>query len=170
MKFKVLCGCAVFLFAVATGSAQTKITLSGKCDKPTILQSVPVGDMDGHAFVLDQGKCATMGEVGGAKSKEGMYSERGEMRGTHAKVWGFFLESYDSGDKIFYTYQSTGTMTTGGGVSKSTNSWQMVGGTGKMKGIKGSGTCESTGNANGDGGDEFTCTGTYTLATAAPAM
>ncbi len=168
MKFKVLGGCALFLFSVASGSAQTKVTSTGKCDKPTVMQSVPLGDTDGHAFVLDQGKCATTGEVAGAQSKEGLYSEHGEMRGTHAKVWGFYVETYDSGDKIFYTYQSTGTMKTDGNVLKATNTWQMVGGTGKMKGIKGSGTCASTGND--DGTDSYTCTGTYTLATAAPAM
>ncbi len=45
-----------------------------------------------------------------------------------------FVETFDSGDKIFYTYQATG----------------------KMKGIKGSGTCKTTGTA--DGGLEYTRT------------
>jgi hypothetical protein len=36
-----------------------------------------------------------------------------------------------------------------------------------MKGIKGSGTCKLTGTP--DGGLEYTCTGEYTLAAAAPA-
>jgi hypothetical protein len=36
-----------------------------------------------------------------------------------------------------------------------------------MKGIKGSGTCKTTGTA--DGGLEYTCTGKYTIAAAAAA-
>jgi hypothetical protein len=43
----------------------------------------------------------------------------------------------------------------------------MTGGTGKMKGIKGSGTCKTNGTA--DGGLEYTRTGEYTLGGAAPA-
>ena len=71
----------MFLFAIASGSAQTKVTSSGKCDKPTVMQSVALGDTDGHAFMVDQGKRVTTGEVAGAQSKEGMDSEHGEMRG-----------------------------------------------------------------------------------------
>jgi len=47
------------------------------------------------------------------------------------------------------------------------NKYQITGGTGKMKGIKRSGTCKTTGTA--DGGLEYTCTGGYTLAGTAPA-
>ena len=47
------------------------------------------------------------------------------------------------------------------------NKYQITGGTGKMKGIKGSGTCKLTGTA--DGGTEYSCTGEYTIAAAAPA-
>jgi hypothetical protein len=42
-----------------------------------------------------------------------------------------------------------------------------VTGTGEMKGIKGSGTCKFTGNA--DGGVDYSCTDEYVLAGAAPA-
>ena len=41
------------------------------------------------------------------------------------------------------------------------NKWQATGGTGKFKGINGSGTCTGTGNA--DGSTTWTCTGTYSL-------
>jgi hypothetical protein len=70
-----------------------------------------------------------------------------------------------SGDKIFYNYQATGTMKDNAFQAEE-NKYQITGGTGKMKGIKGAGTCKTTGTA--DGGLEYTCTGEYTLAGTAP--
>jgi len=166
MKHKILCGCAVFTFAVAMTPAQTKISMSGKCGKPDVEQSVPAGDQPGHDFMLAQGKCATKGEVGGAASKEGAFSEHRDAAGNHSKAWGVYVETFDSGDKIFYTYQATATMKDGA-LQTGEDKWQMTGGTGKMKGIKGSGTCKFTGTA--DGGLDYSCTGEYTLAEAAPA-
>jgi hypothetical protein len=72
-----------------------------------------------------------------------------------------FVETFDSGDKIFYTYQATGTMKDSA-FQVGENKYRITGGTGKMKGIKGSGTCKTTGSA--DGGLEYTCTGEYTIA------
>jgi len=166
MKHKILCGCAVFTFAVAMTPAQTKIPMSGKCGKPDVEQSVPAGDQPGHDFMLAQGKCATKGEVGGAASKEGAFSEHRDVAGNHSKAWGVYAETFDSGDKIFYTYQATATMKDGA-LQTGQDKWQMTGGTGKMKGTKGSGTCKFTGTA--DGGLDYSCTGEYTLAEAAPA-
>ena len=42
-----------------------------------------------------------------------------------------------------------------------TNKYQITKGTGKMKGIKGSGTCKLTGGA--DGTLDYSCTGEYTM-------
>jgi hypothetical protein len=90
--------------------AQTKLTSSGKCGKPDNQQSIAAGDQIGHLFTLASGKCATKGEVGGATSKEGVFSEQGEVSEDHSKASGVHVETFDSGDKIFFTYQATGTM------------------------------------------------------------
>lgn len=166
MKYKILFGCAVFVFAAAMTPAQMKETSSGKCSKPDVQQSIPAGDKPGHVFTLAQGKCASMGEIGGVASKEGAFSEHGETAGNRSKSSGVFVETYDNGDKIFYTYQATATLKDGA-MQSGQNKYQMTGGTGKMKGIKGSGTCTTTGNSGG--GLDYTCTGEYTLAGAAPA-
>src|ERR1700745_3747775 len=108
MKFKLVCSCALFAFAVAATPAQEKYSMSGKCGKADVNQSIPAGDKDGHAFMLQQGKCEATGEVGGAKSKEGVFSEHDEATGTHLKGWGVYVEPFASGDKVFYTYQTTG--------------------------------------------------------------
>jgi len=164
MRYKLLCTCVLFAVAVVAASAQTKHTFSGKCAKADMAQSVPAGDKDGHMFMIQQGKCTTdKGELGGAKSKDGVFSEHDEAMGTHTKAWGVYVETYDSGDKIFYTYQGTGTSKDGALVTGA-NKWQLSGGTGKMKGIKGMGSCKLTGNASG--GEDYECTGEYTLAAA----
>jgi hypothetical protein len=155
----------VLAFAVAIAPAQTKPATSGKCSKPDVQQNIPAGDQPGHAFALAQGKCVTKGEVGGATSKEGAFSEHQEISGNRVKVWGVFVETFDSSDKVFYTYQATGTLKDGAFTGG--NKYQVTGGTGKLKGIKGSGTCKNTGSA--DGGSDYSCTGGYTLAGAAPA-
>jgi hypothetical protein len=54
-----------------------------------------------------------------------------------------------------------GALVTGG------NKYQITGGTGKMKGIKGTGGCKLAGTAAG--GLTYACNGQYTFAAAAPA-
>ena len=65
-----------------------------------------------------------------------------------------------NGDKIYFTYQPTGT-SKNGVMQSGSNKWQATGGTGKFKGIKGNGACSGKGNA--DGSTNWTCTGTYSL-------
>jgi hypothetical protein len=166
MKYKFLCVCALFAMVAAAAPAQTKQSFSGKCAKPDVVQTIPAGDKDGHSFMLQQGKCESQGEVGGAKSKQGAFSEHNEANGMQLKGWGVYVETFDSGDKIFYTYQTTGT-TNDGAFAAGSNKYQITGGTGKMKGIKGSGSCKLTGSAGG--GLDYACTGEYTIAAAAPA-
>ena len=166
MKYKFVSVCALLVMAAAT-PAQTKHEFSGKCSKPDVVQSIPAGDREGHAFMLQQGKCETAtGEVEGAKSTQGAFSEHDEATGTHLKGWGVYVETYDSGDKIFYTYQTTGT-TKDGALASGGNKYQIAGGTGEMKGIRGTGSCKLTGNDSG--GLDYACTGEYTKAAAAKA-
>jgi len=162
MKFKLLSACALFLLAVASASAQ-KPTTSGKCEKPTV-QSIPAGDMDGHMYLVQTGKCTAKNEVHGAKATEGSFAENAEVTGSHIKAWGTFTETYDNGDKIFYSYTNTGMTGKDGKFTTGSNTYKIAGGTGHMKGLKGSGTCKLKGTD--DGGLTFDCTGEYTSAMA----
>jgi hypothetical protein len=164
MKFRILCVGAMVALAVAMASAQTKTSMKGKCGKPDVEQSIPAGDQEGHAFMISQGKCTADGKIGGAMGKDGVFSEHAEAMGTRVKNSGVFVETLDSGDKIFYNYQGTQTMKDNM-LQTGTNKYQIAGGTGKMKGIKGSGGCKLTGGA--DGSVDYTCTSEYTLAGAA---
>jgi hypothetical protein len=160
---RILCGCALFAFAIATSSAQTKNTISGTCAKPDVQQVVPAGDKPGHAFMVAQGKCSSKNEIGGVASKEGAFSEHRDVTASGGKVWGVYTETFDSGDKIFYTYQISMTMKDGA-VQSGKGMYQVTSATGKMKGIKTKGTCDYT--PGSDGGTNFSCAGEYTLAAA----
>ncbi len=164
MKYRILCGCLFLTFAVAMASGQTKFISSGKCSKADAEQTISVPDKDGHVFKLAQGKCVTKGEINGATSKEGVYSEHQDSSGNLTRVWGVYVETFDSGDKVFYTY--TGSVTAKNGeVQSGQNKWQISGGTGKMKGLKGNGSCKHTPEAGGY--LNYACSGEYTLAGAA---
>jgi hypothetical protein len=165
MKYKILCACAVFAFAVAVTPAQTKETSAGKCAKPEVMQAVPAGDKDGHAFMVQSGKCATTSTVEGVKSKEGAFAEHDEATATHSKGGGIYVETFDNGDKITYSYTSMGT-TKDNMLVTGSNAYTVLSGTGKFKGMKGSGTCTTKGTP--DGGLEYSCKGTYTMGAAAP--
>jgi len=167
MKLKILFACAICaaaLCAATASSAQTKATMTGTCAKPDVMQSVPAGDKDGHMFSISQGKCTVKGAVGGVEGKEGVWADHGDGTATRGKVSGLFAATFVNGDKIFYTYSETTMMKDGAPVS-ATNSYQISGGTGKMKGIKGSGTCKLTASGT-DGSMNYSCSGTYTMGAA----
>lgn len=161
---RILWGCALLAFAVTTTSAQTKNSISGSCAKADVEQSVPAGDQPGHVFMVAQGKCTPKGETGGAMAKEGAYSEHRDVTASRMKAWGVYVETYDSGDKIVYNYQlSVGVKD--GAVTSGKGTYQATSGTGKMKGIKATGTCAYSPGA--DGATNYSCNGEYTLASAA---
>ena len=165
MRFKFLCASAFFVLAVASAQAQAVPTTAGKCSKPDLIQTVPAGDKDGHMFMIQSGKCTTTSAVNGVKSKEGVFAEHDDAMGTHLRGWGVYVETFESGDKIFYNYQTTAT-TKDNAIVTGSNKYQVTGGTGKMKGMKGSGGCTLKGTA--DGGLDYSCTGEWVMPSATP--
>jgi len=150
--------CGLVALAAALGAAQTKNTMTGQCGKPTVEQSVPAGDQQGHMFTVSQGKCTITAKVNGVVAKEGDYAEHIDATTTQFKNWGVYTVTFDNGDKVFYNYQGVATMKDGV-YQTGTNKYHVAGGTGKMKGLSGSGSCKLTGTQ--DGGVDYTCTGTY---------
>jgi hypothetical protein len=151
----------VFVAAAASASAQTKFTMSGKCDKPE-QQVMPAPDAPGHMMSVSQGKCTPVkaAEIAGSQSKESTFTEHGEFTGTGGKVQGVYVDTLANGERVHYRYQSTDVMLNGA-LQSMKNTWQIVGGSAKLKGIKGQGTC--TGKATPEGGLTYDCQGEYTL-------
>lgn len=151
----LVCLCATL--AVAQG----KVENGWACGKPTMANSIDVGDKPGHAYAIEQVKCtSTKGEIEGVKEQEGMGTEFAEVTGNSTKGHAVWVETMANGDKIYATYQPTITLKDGM-MQSGSDKWQFTGGTGKFKGLKGSGTCKGTGSA--DGSSTWTCSGTYTL-------
>src|SRR5258705_8410263 len=136
------------------------VNVTWKCTPQGTPTALAVGDVAGHAYVIDQQKCTALkGSVAGVKQKEGMVTEFAEATGNNAKGHGVFVETLSSGDKIHYTFTSAGVSKDGKLVSGS-DKWTVVGGTGKFKGATGSGMCKGTGSP--DGSSTFDCTGSIT--------
>jgi len=151
----LVCLCATVALAQGT------VANGWACGKPAMGNSIEVGDQPNHAFSIDQIKCtSTKGEIAGVKEKEGTGTEFAEITGNSSTGHGVFVETMANGDNIHFTYQTTGAIKNGQ-MQSGSNKWQATGGTGKFKGINGSGTCTGTGNA--DGSTTWTCAGTYSL-------
>jgi hypothetical protein len=133
---------ATLSVCTAAASAQTKISGTIQCQKPDPNYLIPVGDSPSHSLALEQAKCTWTKplEIGGDKSKEGTNTSTGEATGNTGKGRGFHVGTMESGDKYFLRYQDSSTANDGvpTGIK---GTWEFTGGTGKMKGIKGTFTC-----------------------------
>jgi hypothetical protein len=142
----------------STAMAQSKIETKWHCTKPSAEQKLDVGDVADHSYVIAQGACnATPGDS--LAEKSGAYTEFQELRKASFTNHGHFNVTADNGDMIYYAYMGSGPTDLKKPVS---NKWRILSGTGKAKGIKGSGTC--SGMRQDDGSSDWTCTGTYSAA------
>lgn len=151
---------AALIHAQTAGAG--KVDSQWKCAAPTAMHALPVGDAPDHAYVVQQGTCtAAKGEIAGVKEKDGTSTEFMEATGNDGKGHGIFVETLTSGDKIMYSYTFTG-VSANKVFQSGSNKWTITGGTGKLKGLTGSGTCKGKGNS--DGSAVYDCVGTYTAA------
>ena len=156
----------VLALAVTT-NAQTKISGKAHCPKAD-MNSADVGDKPGHMLMLQKVTCtySTPLEIAGAKNKAALEVFTTEMSAATAHDTGYETATLDNGDK--YTVRWSGT-TKMNKDNSGTNEgkWAFVGGTGKLKGVKGGGTYKGTSAA--DGSSDFEVEGDYTLPEARPA-
>lgn len=148
----VVCSLALFTCAAL---AQGKIDTKWHCSKPATEYKLDVGDTPDHAYSIIQGTCsATPGNDFAEKS--GAYTEFDELWKASMSGHGRFNVTMENGDKVYYTYETSGPLEPGKPVS---NKWKINSGTGKYKGIKGSGTC--SGKRSTDESSDWACTGSY---------
>lgn len=157
-----LIGCSVLVLA-ALALAKDKLASQWNCGKPSEAHSINVGDQANHAYAISKTTCTpSKGEVGGVKEKEGIATQFNETTGDSSTWHGIFMVSMENGDRVHYTYSSSGKGTVKDGQLQSgANKWSMAGGTGKFASAKGAGTC--AGKANADGNVTWDCTGSYSL-------
>ena len=147
---------AALACAFSSGAlAQTKTAGSNVCSKPDPVHLLPAGDRPDHSLGVQQTKCTWPKpfEVGGDKAKESQATESVEISGNKSRMHGVHVVTMESGDKAYLTYQGSGTSKDGKPV-EAKGTWSFVGGTGKLKGLKGKGTYSCAPD-----GDSFGCSG-----------
>lgn len=163
MKCKSL-ALAVLLAAFASSAlAQTQISGATKCGKPDNSQTVEAGDQAGHVLLIEKVSSCTWSvpiEMAGLKSTAFTYAESVDITATKFQAHGYAVITMENGDKAYVRFQGTGSMTKEGTPAPSEGTWSNTGGTGKLKGLKGSGTFKSSGTP--DAGEAH-LEGTYSL-------
>lgn len=164
LSFAVL---AMFVVALQAG-AQTKISGKVHCAKPDPSYAIEVGDRPGHSLALNKTACTwtTPLEIEGLQSKDGVDTSTVEISGTKMTESGYDLTTMSNGDKFAVRFQGAITASKDGSAAIA-GKWSFASGTGKLKGIRGSGTYKGTGVADGSG--DIDVEGEYTMAAAKPA-
>lgn len=150
-----------FCLLTSLAVAQTKMSSTITCGKNTIQQMVPVGDRPNHSFGVTQGNCTATKpwKVAGVDGKEGVGTNIVEVDGAVTKSRGVYVETMANGDQAHYRYEAAST-TKDGQMHIDEHKWQLVAGTGKLKGVKGHGTCKGGGTVDSVA---YECEGEYTL-------
>ncbi len=161
MRKLLLVACTLLVFGSAA-MAQNKVGTKWHCPKPSAEHKFDVGDMADHSYNIAQGTCSATASDSGFAEKSAAYTEFREMWKASLALHGRFNVTMDGGDKVFYTYEEAASTDITKPVS---NKWKILSGTGKYKGIKGSGTC--SGKLGADETSDWECTGTYTVGAAA---
>jgi len=162
MKCMHLLATLAALALTSTAAAQTKISGTADCGKPEATHSLEVGDRPGHMLAVSQYKCTWTQpwEIAGVQNKEGVGTETGDITGDRGRSRGYYVDTMANGDKAFYRYQNQVSLKDGN-PQTSEAQWTLVGGTGKLKGVKGKGVCHGKGKPDGGGLDQ--CEGEYEL-------
>ena len=150
MKTRVASLLVLGVLGSMTLSAQTKISGTLSCNKPEPVHSVETGDASGTVMNLAKVQCTwSKGmEMAGVTTKDGSSVSASEVNGGKTKDHGIHVGNMANGDKYYVHFQSTGTVKPDhSGTSDGT--WSFDGGTGKLKGLTGKGTFQSTNNADG---------------------
>jgi hypothetical protein len=151
----VLSACLLWLASLA--AAKDKITSQWNCAAPSEMHAIPVGDQANHSYSINKGACTAV--KSSVDEKEGVGTGFDDVTGDSSHGHGIFVATTASGDKIHYSYKESIT-SKDGKVESGSNTWMIVGGTGKFAGAKGEGGCKAKGNA--DGTVSWDCEGTYT--------
>jgi hypothetical protein len=155
---------SVTILAVSTLVAAQETTGKLHCDKPANQQMVQVPGQEHHIFMVQEIKCSYTegGQIGDQKFKDYAAAEFVEAMGNHTQNTSYGVVTAESGDKAYVRVRGRST-TADGKLISGEGTYVFVGGTGKMKSIRGKGTFKMTGND--DGTADVTVSGTTELPT-----
>jgi len=157
MRRLLFVACSLLVFGSAT-MAQGKIDTKWHCPKESVSHKLDVGDIPDHSYAILQGTCTATASDSGFAEKSDVWTEFQEIWKASMNFHGRVNVTMDNGDKVFYTFEGSASTDISKPVSMK---FKILSGTGKYKGIKGSGTC--SGKFNADGSLDHECTGTYSI-------
>ena len=159
MRKLFMIGCAALLFGSAA-MAQGKVASSWQCPKAPMQHKLDVADEAAHKYAITSGPCTPgKSSIEGIMEKSGAYTEFHDEKAQSMSWHGRITVTMENDDKVFYGYEGSGSTDPAKPV---TNNWTISGGTGKFKGIKGTGSC--SGKRSTDESSAWDCTGTYSMA------
>lgn len=143
-------------------SAATKTAGTATCKMdPASPPPVALSDQPNHAFAIGKAQCTWTGfSVAGQAYKDGVSTSLNEMSGDTSSSNGYHVATTTTGDTATAKFQGKGTLKDGKNVTDG-GTWSFTSGTGKLKGITGTGTYKGT--ANPDGTMTYQVEGEYSL-------
>ena len=163
MRHMMPIACALFVATRAAGAQKSgMVTGTLKCAKPNPSYSIPVANVTGHALALHTMRCtwSNASSIGGNELQAEDDTFTSDMMPDVAHDRGYGVGSVAGGAGTFSGFEGTTTITNNM-PSGNTCTWTFTGGTGKLKGLTGSGTCK--GAFAPDGTSSFTMNGNYQL-------
>jgi len=150
MRIKIFYLPFVVLSVVTLATAQTKISGTAQCGKPDPQHMIEVGDRENHSLVIGKGNCTWTKpwEAEGVQAKTGTSVVSEDMKGNRSTGHGYHTGTMFNGDNYYVAFSGTTTYK-GGAPESAEGKWRFTGGTGKLKGIKGSGTYKGKGGPEG---------------------
>jgi hypothetical protein len=139
----LLCGMAVI------AGAQTSVSARLTCAKPSVNETAGEG---AQMVTFSRTNCTWSPSytIDGSKPTRTVDAGIADITGSSGRARGYSTSVFDNGDSTFVRYEGTMQMKKdGSGTDKGT--WKYVRGTGKFRGISGSGTFKGAAAADGSG-------------------
>ncbi len=144
---KITLALAAALCSTTLAVGQSKVSGTSHCGKPDPQYTIEVGDRPNHAFRMAKSTCTWTKppELAGVQDKEYVATVFNEMRANRSRDHGYVVHTMANGDNAYSRFLGTSTLKDGV-PQHSEGKWSYIGGTGKLKGLSGSGTykCESS--------------------------
>jgi hypothetical protein len=136
-----------------------RITGKISCSKPSV-NEMAGGASEGIMFQRSNCTWPTPFTIDGSKPGRTFDAAIGESSGSKARVRGYNTIVMDNGDTTFVRYEGNSEMKKDG-TGSGRGTWKFLRGTGKFRGITGSGTYKNAAAADGSGSADVT--GHYSL-------
>ena len=161
MKFQTVLAALVAVSLATLTGAQTKMAGTVRCLPGDPEHMIEIGDVPNHVYTISKSQCTWVKPmvIDGVENTKGYSVSADETIGNESTFSGYHIDTMANGDQAHYRYTGKMMLKDGQPVSGK-NEWTIFRGTGKLKGIKGKGSCK--GEFSPDSPIIWDCVGEYT--------